>query len=228
MFRSVLLLVMNVVATPILAQNLEDTRNPLSTQRLFELLDDPEVVKEVAISEADLLQLRVFRAERIKQTLKNAPKLRDGGLGEQNLSTEMATKVKQLLLEQQVTEQAALEEFLTPKQMKRLREIAYRGEVAKYGLAFALKRGFLGNAIGITEEKHPEFCGRATQLQGELNRKINELLLAHESQIVNEMPIEIREKAMELLGKPFYHMPLPASDAKSGIPRPATIARARP
>lgn len=100
------------------------------------------------------------------------------------------------------TREAWLDEFITPDQWKRLRQLAYQTEIARVGWSGALTSGRLGRDAGVTENQHTSIKNRVADIEAETQKKIQKLLAEAQEQILSELSTQQKAKAKELLGEP--------------------------
>lgn len=96
-----------------------------------------------------------------------------------------------------------LDELMSPTEWKRLRQIAYQVEVWRMGLGESLANGQLGVDAGILEQQRDVIQRKAAKIQSDVDAQIMKILIEAQSELLNELPVEQRNKAKSLLGTPF-------------------------
>lgn len=121
---------------------------------------------------------------------------------------EVVLDAKGRALHYQETLQArrnAIEEVLTPEDLKRLRQAAFQIEIARSGFGVAITSGALSENVGVSDNQKSHLREKANQIEAKLQGKIAKLLVEAQEEMVNELPAEQREKAKECLGNPFFY-----------------------
>ncbi|MEM8735217.1 MAG: hypothetical protein AAGG44_13385, partial [Planctomycetota bacterium] len=127
--------------------------NPNNQSQLFQLLSNESVRKELDLSEEQIVGVETIQKatqKRFSELLK--AKLMAGGPGGPiSLGGDDFQKIMDQNREQA---EAAIEEILLPKQMDRIRQLAYQIDIQQNGgIGEALTTGRLGEEIGVHEDQ---------------------------------------------------------------------------
>lgn len=198
-------LIVNVLCTtPLYAQLPENylkkllKPNPNSPRDLMELLKDPMVASEVgvdaaAVAEIQSQQMALYRDKRITPPadLKNEQR-----------RTEFMAKMKEQRDAVDDMIKQALEELLPPEKMERLKQIAYRFEIQKMGFAASLTDGWLADVVETHDAQQATLMRKIGNIETELQKKIDQLRIEAEAEILAQLSPQQREKARKALGQP--------------------------
>ncbi len=96
-----------------------------------------------------------------------------------------------------------VDSMLTLSQKQRLKQIAYRQEVARRGLAASISQGFLGRAIGIDESQRSVLLKKLQSIESKTDEALNQLEDAAKNKFVSQLSSINRQAVTNLLGQPF-------------------------
>jgi len=168
---------------------------PENRLTLVVLLRNPSVAAELGLNE-ESLKVLLERLAANGGSLKIPIQTRDPGESRESFASKRAITVAQ-------SERFA-DEALTPAEWKRLRELAYQIEVYKLGFTGALKSGFLGHSLDITEKQLKALGEKIQQIEITQAAKFVQIIGAAQKAMLAELSPEQRSRAIELLGKPFF------------------------
>ncbi|MFN3193333.1 MAG: hypothetical protein ACE361_22670 [Aureliella sp.] len=177
--------------------------NPNNQSQLFQLLSNESVRRELDLSEEQIAGVETIQKEtqkRFSELLK--VKLMAGGAGGPiSLGGDDFQKIMDKNREQA---EAAIEEILLPKQMDRIRQLAYQIDIQQNGgIGEALTSGRLGEEIGVHEDQKENLATRAAKIQSEAEQAILAIKTAARAKLFKELAPEQRKEALELLGDYF-------------------------
>ncbi len=168
--------------------------NPDDKLELASLLRNPTVVKAIGIHGSQLEAL-----EKIFVENRGSFRFTHQTGGELPSKEELISRQHM----QYTRSVAVLDELLSPDQWKLLRQTAFQTEIARIGLANAFANGRLGAEIGVTENQKTHLLKKGTQIQSKLERKMIELLVEAQAELVAELGTEQRLLAKQALGNPI-------------------------
>lgn len=176
--------------------------NPESRTALFSLLPDRQVQAEIGLSEeqADTMNELLGAAADVQKRF-----FADVRAGKIKPSQ---AKLKAMIAERRGTLEDAIEELLLPDQLARLRQIAYRIEVARIGLGRALTIGNLSRQVEVHEGQKFSLEEKVSKLESEALRKVEEIMAKLEDDILDQLTPEQRHTAREALGDRFAYKEL--------------------
>ncbi|MEQ1824450.1 MAG: hypothetical protein ABL921_00820 [Pirellula sp.] len=96
-----------------------------------------------------------------------------------------------------------IEGTLSKQEIQRLKQMAYQIELVHMGFSKSLSIGFLAKALELTESQRSEISKKAAVLETDAEKKISALEAAAIVDFLRELTPLQKERARELLGKPF-------------------------
>lgn len=162
--------------------------NPEDSFQLFRLVSDKQVQLEVGLTN-DQLSAYAKVIGRQNKELRSARREERAKVREQQRSDAMA----------------CMGEILTPKQRRRLKQLAYRIEIATIGLGEAVSRGYLSEALAVTEEQAPRLVSAALSAESDFRRHVRTVRISEESQLLEELTPEQHSAAKSALGEPWFY-----------------------
>jgi GGDEF domain-containing protein len=179
--------------------------DPFNRSQLFNLLSNESVRLELGLTEdqfkgsetikkASQKRLSSLVREQLKEASSNGGAIRLGG-----------ESFRQLLQQNRVEAEEALEEILLPEQLNRLRQIAYQVDIAQTGLGEALTQGRLGEEIGVHEDQKQNLMDRAAKIEEETRQAILAIRAKARAKLFAELTPEQRKQALERLGDYFQY-----------------------
>lgn len=100
---------------------------------------------------------------------------------------------------------SSLDELLTPRQRVRLRQLAFRTEVATIGLGKALTRGFLSVAVEVNAEQIPGIEMVAAKAERELQSETFVIRANAETELLEALTAEQRDACKKATGEPWFY-----------------------
>ena len=100
---------------------------------------------------------------------------------------------------------SAISSIISRDQIARLKQIGYQWEIVKIGLGSAIANGFLGKALGLTEDARQALQGKLSAIDMTAEQGILQLETAARDRFIAELTPRQREKASQLIGKPFSY-----------------------
>lgn len=178
--------------------------NPKDRSQLFQLLTNASVQQELELTEGQLEGAqKILKASRERMSeLVRQQMAQNGGGGVIRLQ---GGAFNELMQKNQEEAEAALEEILLPKQLERIKQLAYQVDVAQDGIGEALASGQLGEEIGVYEQQREDLLTRAAEIDAELQAAIVRIHAAARDKLFKELTPEQRKKAEELLGEYFHY-----------------------
>ena len=178
--------------------------NPNNRSQLFQLLTNESVQKELELTEGQLEGAeKILEASRKRMSeLVREQLAQNGGGGVIRLQ---GGAFSELMEKNQAEAEAALEEILLPKQLERIKQLAYQVDVAQDGIGEALANGRLGEEIGVYDQQREELLSKAAEIDVELQAAIVKIHAAARAKMFKELTPEQRKKAEELLGEYFHY-----------------------
>lgn len=98
-----------------------------------------------------------------------------------------------------------LDEIMPPDKLERLKQLAYQIEIGRVGMGAALADGKLGEDFGIYENQKTLIRKRASEIEEKLREKIKLAQADAQRELLRELSVEQRDKAVQLLGTPFNY-----------------------
>lgn len=99
----------------------------------------------------------------------------------------------------------AVDELLTPEQLRRLTQIVFRMEIAILGYDGSLIHGRLGQVANVYENQYAHLASRTQKIMAEAEAKINEVRREAEELVLAELSSEQRKNVEEAVGPFFYY-----------------------
>lgn len=99
----------------------------------------------------------------------------------------------------------AIDELLRPNQMTRLKQISYYAEIAYLGLDKAITHGNFGRKLEVSELQIATLGAEVNRIVDEAQKKIREIRINTQENVLRELSSEQRAKARELLGDFFEY-----------------------
>lgn len=167
------------------------------------LLNIPEIRQELDIMDAQMEEITQSRKDLEKQIREQVNKMMEGGF-DPSKAKEMAEimRSQRAAIDEQISQQ------LLPGQVKRLREVALRLQMKQAGTVGMLGRKDIMEALEISPEQLEELKKKATSLDEELKKRMEELKKKAQAELLAELKPEQRKKLEEMLGKDFdYQAP---------------------
>lgn len=96
-----------------------------------------------------------------------------------------------------------VQNVLDPIQRDRLKELAYRLEIAKVGIVVALSSGFLGKRLEISTDQITKLRVQAEAIESKTSDAIAAVAEASQAELIKELEPLQRIEAVKVLGKPF-------------------------
>lgn len=168
-----------------------DTNDPAD---LTQLLNDAQVRSELERTKQSLSKEQLSGLDVIRNNFVN------------RLTVEELRQVPDLelfLAAQRSNHMAAIEELLLPGQLKRLKEVASRIEIAIVGYGSALDCGRLGELVGVYENQKSRLYDREAKIRAEVELEAAELKSEAEDRILALLTDEQRKKFRLLVGGHF-------------------------
>jgi|688.fasta_scaffold228602_2 hypothetical protein len=184
---------------PIIVVGVGGKSIPDPSQLLFNVayLSDPKVAADLGLSESELTEISVLLKETRGQPniVVFEPKPGEKELTEAGYELQ-ATLIKSARLD-------LIERTLDPNQVGRLKQIAYRTEIARGGIEGALLRGYLGEEIGIEETEKNRLATIIDAITKKLNISKASVIKRSFDQIMELLPSTARDRLPEVIGPPF-------------------------
>ncbi len=98
-----------------------------------------------------------------------------------------------------------LEEILLPRQLERLKQIAFRIEISQRGLTEAISVGELSKAIGVNENQKRNLMVKGQAIESRIAEKIQDAQNEGIRDLLQELTPEQQTQAFELLGRYFIY-----------------------
>ncbi len=164
------------------------------------LLGNEQVQREVELDDDQLTELREIQ-DGLRQMMRDMfSGIRDvpaeeRGQAMEELRGKMQERMKEF-------EQRA-NDLLLPHQQKRLKQLAYQSSGRGRGAGGALANEELLKELGVSEVQREELEAAAARAREELQKKYQKLLVEAETEILEVLTKEQRDKYRELVGDPF-------------------------
>ena len=180
------------------------TANPNSPSALFNLLGNESIRNELELSEAQyggVQKIMKASQDRMTKMIRTRMMARKEGQSVQLGGADF----QDLMDENRVQAEDAIEEILLPEQMTRIRQLAYQVEISREGIGDSLVSGRLGKEIGVYEDQKEELAARAAKIEQEAKMAILAIKSQARAKLFKELTPEQRKKAEELLGDYFEY-----------------------
>lgn len=189
-------------ATPVTVEEVGDrvfsSPDPEKTLDLFNLLAQKAIQEELELSDAEKEGIKKIREE-VRSEMREFVRSTE----------ESGTDVRKALLtamkERRQATADAVSELLTPERNQRLKELAYRVETSRIGLANALVFGRLGHVAGIYEGQKTNLIRRGEEILKEAHRDILEIRKRAEADLLKEVTPEQRKAVISAIGEFFEY-----------------------
>lgn len=178
--------------------------NPQDGSQLFQLLSNESVRKELQLSEEQYEGAQTIQKasrERMSKLIRES--LTSNGAG--GMVRLQGGAFSELIQKNQEEAESALEEILLPKQLERIRQLAYQVDVAQEGIGESLANGRLGEEIGVYDQQRENLIEKAASIDEELHAAVVRIHAAARAKLFKELTPEQRKKAEELLGDYFHY-----------------------
>ncbi|MFO1064503.1 MAG: hypothetical protein U0892_11625 [Pirellulales bacterium] len=187
-------------AAPTLRLSGKSIPNPNNPLSIAVLATNPTIAQELA--------LKPEQSKALRQLMKDS----DGtpsvvryiyelGPGQKPLS---GTEVDKIMKETREQRQKKYDEIMTPEQSQRLKQIAYQVEVYRVGLGNAITNGKLAEDVGISQNQKAALLEKAQRIEERTRNAIELVLQQAQEEMLKELSAQQRNRAVDLLGKPFY------------------------
>jgi hypothetical protein len=173
--------------------------NPNSPTDLMELLQNPEVAKEVGVDPVAINQITARQASMYREK-RIAPPTDPKNVEERNA---FLANMKEISEARNELIKQAIEELLPPEKLERLKQIAYRFETQKMGFADSLTDGWLADVVETHDAQQSTLTRKINDIEVELQKKIDALRAEAEVKILAELSPQQRDKARKALGEPL-------------------------
>ncbi len=153
--------------------------DPSNRWELLPILAEPQVQTALQLSESQVTAIADIRGELKLRSdvLQRGPEGNPGFAEEFRIAKEVyrdkASK--------------AVDELLTPEQLKRLIQIVFRMEIALLGYDGSLIHGRLGEVANIYENQYTHLASRTQEIMAEAETKINEIRREAEERVLAEL-----------------------------------------
>ncbi|MFK7737758.1 MAG: hypothetical protein AB8B50_17120 [Pirellulaceae bacterium] len=179
--------------------------DPNSRSQLFNLLSNASVRRELDLTEDQFKgseSIMKASQKRLSTMVREQLKEASGGGGAIRLGGE---NFRELMQQNRIEAEEALEEILLPEQLVRLRQIAYQVEIAQTGIGEALTEGRLGQEIGVHDDQKQNLMERAAKIEEEARLAILVIRAKARAKLFAELTPEQRKESLKRLGDYFQY-----------------------
>jgi hypothetical protein len=193
--------------------------DPNNRSALFNLLANESIRRELKLDDDQYAGVQKIMQESQKRVSEAVRA--NMAAGNNNLSAGLS----ELRAESNKRAEAAIEEILLPKQLERVRQLAYQVEITQLGLGESLISGRLGKEIDIHEDQKQHLTDKAAAIEAEAVQAIAKIRAAARAKLFAELAPDQRKKAEELLGPHFdYEEPNFAKMIRQRVGQPPAAA----
>jgi hypothetical protein len=182
--------------------------DPSNVESLVSLLHNGSIVKELNLDQNQKKELSVFLGSSGGSFNTVLVPFRPG-------MTEAEIKIEREL--KLARNRLLFQSLLDPNQEVRLRQIAYRVEIARSGLASALTDGFFGEHIGVMPYEKPALLTMATAIDKEMNIAIRDVVLDMRKRVLQDLTGLQQSQAVDVLGEWFVFVEEPGTALSAGF-----------
>jgi hypothetical protein len=196
--------------------------DPNNRSALFNMLANESVRRELKLDEDQQAGVQKI----LQESQKRLSEMVRANMASGN--NNIGAGISELVAESKKRSEAAIEEILLPKQLERVRQLAYQVEIAQLGLGESLTTGRLGKEIDVHEDQKQHLTDKAAAIETEARLAIAKIRAAARAKLFAELAPDQRKHAEELLGPHFdYEEPNLAKTLRQRI-GPAPVPAAKP
>ena len=171
--------------------------DPNNRSALFNLLANESIRRELQLDDDQYAGVQKIMQESQKRVSEMVRANMASG------SNNIGAGLSELMKESRKRAEEAIEEILLPKQLERVRQLAYQVEISQLGLGESLTTGRLGKEIDIHEDQKQHLTDKAAAIEAEARMAIAKIRAAARAKLFAELAPDQRKKAEELLGPHF-------------------------
>lgn len=169
--------------------------DPEEPESWIRLLIYPNVIEELHLTASEVEALKRVQATSSKIVGNLVDAMRQKRMTDAEFTAVNETRKADLA--------SSIEEIITPGKAERLKQLAYRCEVAEGGWELALTRGRLSLVAGVHENQHDALVRAIAKIEREKLAAISEAKREAEQKILDQLAPEQRELAKKTLGLHF-------------------------